>query len=653
MLHLVQSSLIDLYGDDSFLSFSQELISNWDPTTYTDEKIIMPKKLITVIGKESSGTTFVAKTIAEALNLPGNQKYRDGYFHQERRAYDEMPIQVQHVSLPQGQWCLQNHSHHIVDVILPPHCVTGKSGKFPSETFSGIRSQCEALLNDTVTGKNQRPLYEGMMEMHGPWFMKNHWKNNFYYKAVRYPGRIFAQSELVRSKNVTIVRNKKGKMTNQEIRDRRDGRRQHYREQLLGRLFKSTENAVKERNSDEDPPPIVIQRGEGGLYQDESGNLHPLPRGDPLERRLSEAEESITEKADKPEGPIKFRFDGGEVKQVQKGAETSFAELHEQHRPPPHRAFRHDTSTLTEEQKKELERRLRIVNGHDVPSGVGNGMEEVREETPNEKLRRQNEKRKREMRRREREEHLRQMQQEDGDDEPTLHGHRPSRGSRNQKIQAWLSRVKKYPLDQLQNNSLVMYPGRFMLNITSQKLWYDAHGTDQVIVIVVRDPAMSFQSRLKSHCHIVELAKEEEAIANAILNDAIQTFFLDDKSGLQNGFGGRWYGKTVEEIKQEAFLWDPTPIIENGTTTSGDPLYSSRIPAQNNVVLVSYEAMMKYQQDYVAELYKVMGIASTYKPVFKDGNAKYRNESEAAVPSTGTKKKGEMPQSTEENTGLR
>jgi len=668
MLHLVQSALIDFYdGEDSFLSYSHDLIANWDPTTYSDDKSILPKKIITVIGKESSGTTFVAKTIAEALKLPGRQqKYRDGYFHQERRAYDELPTQVQHVSLPQGQWCLQNHSHHIVDVILPPHCVTGRTGEFPSESFPGIRQQCEALLNGTGSN-NAMQLYEGMMQMHGPWFMKTKWKNKFYYKAVRYPGRTFAQSDLVRSKNVTIIQKKRHKMTKEELREKREEKLRHYhRERLLDNVFDSAESEPPERNSGEDPPPLVIQRGEGGgLPKNKNNNsdgqkLHPLPRG---KRRLGEAQEDIPEKTDKDNKPIKFRFDGGEVKQIQEGEEegNSAARKNKQqknhHHPPRQRGFRRDTSNLTEEQKKELERRLRIVNAQEIPSEDGeepaNGMEEVREESQNDKIRRQNRERKREMIRREREARLNQMDPGNlmNDDEPTLHGRKPSRLSRQQRMKEWLSRVEKYPLDHLQNNNLLMYPGRFMLNITAQKMWYDARGTEQVIVIVVRDPEMSLQSRLNAHCHILELAKEEEAIANAILNDAIQTFFLDDKSGFQNGFGGRWYGKTVEEIKQEAFLWDHTRIIEN-RTSEGDSMYSSRIPANNNVVLVSYEAMMKYQQDYVLELYKVMGIESDHKPVFIDGNAKYRNESQAG--SIGRRPTlREMPPATEQDVGFR
>lgn len=630
------------------MSFSEDLIAYWDPTTYSNSKSILPEKIITVIGKESSGTTFVARTIAQSMNMPGREKYRDGFFHQERRAYDDFPVQVQHVSLPQGAWCLQNHSHHIVDVILPAHCVSTKSGHFPSREFPHIKQQCDALLNGT--GKNVMQMYEGMVEMHGPWFMKRHWKNNFYYKAGRFPGRAFTQSEQARSRNVTIFRGKREKRRDQweERMQKFEERRSKYRnrEPLLEGVFENPDSSPEPKHPDEGPPPLVIQRGSGKsgrnklkdqreTWAERAKRKHDNPNGDfalpEPTRRLGEVSEETAVEKDVQGGPIRYRFEGGEVRRVNEAEGGDDKDLQKKgvpkHRPPRHRGFHHEMSgkdwdTLTKDQQEELKRRMRIAEGLEEPNDDG-PLEEGREETQNERLRRENRERKREMLRRDRGE--KRFRPENDDDGPKLHGKPVDRMSRQQRIDDWLNRLKLYPLEHLQQNNLLMYPDRFLLNITAQKIWYDAHGTEQVIVIVVRDPKMSLQSRLQKHCHILEVAKEEEAIANAILNDAIQTFFLNDKSGFRSGFGGRWYGKTVEEIKQEALLWDPTPIIEN-KTVQGDPLYSSMIPASNNVVLVSYEAMMKYKQDYVKELYKVLGIQSNFQPVFLDGNAKYRNE---------------------------
>eukprot|EP00980_Cylindrotheca_fusiformis_P018258 scaffold5932_cov68-Cylindrotheca_fusiformis.AAC.3 len=140
LLHLLQNHILEKDDEHQQQQQQHDLLTvttttmdeeekEVDPTEYSSNKSIMPKKIITVIGKESSGTTFVSKTIAQALQLPGKneeKKYRDGYYHHARRRYDENPIQVQHVSLPQGAWCIPGHDHHIVDVILPAQCVEEK-----------------------------------------------------------------------------------------------------------------------------------------------------------------------------------------------------------------------------------------------------------------------------------------------------------------------------------------------------------------------------------------------------------------------------------------------------------------------------------------------------------------------------------------------
>eukprot|EP00980_Cylindrotheca_fusiformis_P018255 scaffold5931_cov125-Cylindrotheca_fusiformis.AAC.3 len=141
LLHLLQNHILEKDDEHQHQQQQHDLLTvttttmdeeeeEIDPTEYSSNKSIMPQKIITVIGKESSGTTFVSKTIAQALQLPGGKneekKYRDGYYHHARRRYDENPIQVQHVSLPQGAWCVPGHDHHIVDVILPAQCVEEK-----------------------------------------------------------------------------------------------------------------------------------------------------------------------------------------------------------------------------------------------------------------------------------------------------------------------------------------------------------------------------------------------------------------------------------------------------------------------------------------------------------------------------------------------
>jgi len=191
----------------------------------------------------------------------------------------------------------------------------------------------------------------------------------------------------------------------------------------------------------------------------------------------------------------------------------------------------------------------------------------------------------------------------------------------------------------------IRYPGRYFLNIASHKQWYDSHGTEQYIIIVVRDKEMSFKSRSEKHCAFANVAIEEERIATGIINDAIRTFMLgedgesvvddlekrEDHNMIMNmnmnmNMNSAWNGGILGSWKEEEddLLWDPTRFDENDKDQDeNDVLHSSLIPSKNNVVLVSYESMMKLKGDYVKQLYEQLGIESDHIPVFKDGNAKY------------------------------
>lgn len=50
---------------------------------------------------------------------------------------------------------------------------------------------------------------------------------------------------------------------------------------------------------------------------------------------------------------------------------------------------------------------------------------------------------------------------------------------------------------------------------------------------------------------------------------------------------------------------------------------SEAISSGNNVVVVSYESLMKLKGVYIQLLYKALGIESNYVPEFRDGNEKY------------------------------
>ena len=173
-------------------------------------------------------------------------------------------------------------------------------------------------------------------------------------------------------------------------------------------------------------------------------------------------------------------------------------------------------------------------------------------------------------------------------------------------------------IHQTQNpkDQVIQYPNRYFINITSNKQWYDSQGTEQYTVIVVRDKEMSWKSRLKHHCKYSEEAAKEEDLADKIINEAIRNFILEDEElpGFQR-----------DKQDDEDLLWDPTGF-DPKKSDENNILYSSLIPSKNNVVLVSYEAMMEHKFDYVKELYRVLGIDSDHVPEFKDGNIKYKEQ---------------------------
>lgn len=82
---------------------------------------IFPKKMYTVVGLESSGTTFTTSLLTRALN---NAPTREGTFQYSPPTKEAIPTQVQHCSLPQGNTCSATELAPILDKILPASCST-------------------------------------------------------------------------------------------------------------------------------------------------------------------------------------------------------------------------------------------------------------------------------------------------------------------------------------------------------------------------------------------------------------------------------------------------------------------------------------------------------------------------------------------------
>ena len=80
---------------------------------------ILPKRIYSIIGLESSGTQFVSRVIRDALHL---QAYREGSYPYGNALNEAKEVQVQHFSLPWGSTCQQDPHVSIVDVVLPSQC---------------------------------------------------------------------------------------------------------------------------------------------------------------------------------------------------------------------------------------------------------------------------------------------------------------------------------------------------------------------------------------------------------------------------------------------------------------------------------------------------------------------------------------------------
>lgn len=155
----------------------------------------------------------------------------------------------------------------------------------------------------------------------------------------------------------------------------------------------------------------------------------------------------------------------------------------------------------------------------------------------------------------------------------------------------------------------IQYPARYQLDIVSHKSWYDAQGVEQFFVIVVRDQKISFVARTK-HCSNPKLKQEEEDIGTDIIVDAINTFILNKNGSHQN-------------VTRETYQYWAAQHFQYQHGGHKHRRKLSALPFGNNVVVVSYESLVKLGKTYVEMLYEVLGIESDYFPEILNSNEKY------------------------------
>ena len=104
-----------------------------------EEYSILPQKIYSVIGFESSGEDFVAKTIQEALQIKGG--YRNGSGPHSNINVEEEGIQVQCFSLPWGPKAVGNPNTPVLDVVLPSQCSR-------DDSTDDMKKQCAKMTNE-------------------------------------------------------------------------------------------------------------------------------------------------------------------------------------------------------------------------------------------------------------------------------------------------------------------------------------------------------------------------------------------------------------------------------------------------------------------------------------------------------------------------
>lgn len=151
----------------------------------------------------------------------------------------------------------------------------------------------------------------------------------------------------------------------------------------------------------------------------------------------------------------------------------------------------------------------------------------------------------------------------------------------------------------------LLYPPRYHLNLITHKEWYDAHGVDQYLILIVRDKTISAAARLREHCTDQKLLEEEERIGTSILIDTINKYILHEND----------HENENEHIISN-YKWNPRSL-----SASASPLKNGS--SNNNVVLVSYESMIKLGAPYVQMLYESLDIESDFVPDIQNENQKY------------------------------
>lgn len=154
--------------------------------------------------------------------------------------------------------------------------------------------------------------------------------------------------------------------------------------------------------------------------------------------------------------------------------------------------------------------------------------------------------------------------------------HISSRSDRYNDTKTWTCGTNNCGRDE--NEGYTLYPKRFFVNISSHLDWYLQRDVDVTAVLSLRDLTISHGGKLKTHCKNDTISLQEEEKARSIMDESL-----------------RKYGsRRMQDNSNE-----------------------------ERVMTVSYEALMSLRESYLFDIYKRLGINSTFIPEFIDGNRKY------------------------------
>ena len=139
-------------------------------------------------------------------------------------------------------------------------------------------------------------------------------------------------------------------------------------------------------------------------------------------------------------------------------------------------------------------------------------------------------------------------------------------------------------------DGFALYPQWFIVNITSHIEWYTRRGVEITVVLSTRDRSISTKHKTlnENHCKSdASIRKEEEDIALQLMMETLER-----------------YGKRE----------------------------SSSNNSRERALVASYEGFMRIGKSYLFDLYKNLGINSTYVPNFIDENTKYSKKMQRELP---------------------